>query len=412
MRSLKSVPAFLLFLLLALPGLARAQGAMTNGANHSGAVSTPGELDEWTFTATLGDTILLSVGEVLPSGPDPDFLPWIRLRRPDGVEIGADSGALAAQLFVTAPLSGTYTVWIRDLQFGARPGSSLGSYGLQLLKVPGALAAADDAGLALTSGANQEGSIHLADMDAWTFTAAQNDAIVLSVGEVLTSEVDPDFVPWIRLYGPNGAFLGDDSGVLAASLQIVAPLSGTYTVVISDRVFGAREGYASGDYLLHLVKVPGSSIVPSGDDGGAMTSGANHAGRIGAPGSVPTAHRADMDVWTFTAAQNDAIVLSIGEVLDSEIDPDFVPWIRLFGPNGALLGNDSGTLAASLDMTAPLSGTYTVVVADLIFGAREGSAVGDYLLHLVKVPGSSIVPTEDEGGAMTSGANHAGRIGA
>ncbi|MCC7125757.1 MAG: cadherin-like domain-containing protein [Acidobacteria bacterium] len=412
MRRLTSVPAFLLLLVLALPGIARAQGAMTNGANHSGAISAAGEVDEWTFTAALGDSILLSVGEVLPGGPDPDFRPWIRLRRPDGTVIGDDSGLLAAHVFTTAPVSGTYTVWIRDLQFGARPGSALGSYQLQLLQVPGALVSADDAGLPLIGGANQAGTIHLADMDAWTFTAAQNDTILLSVGEVLTSEIDPGFLPWIRLYGPNGAVLDDDNGAQAASLQVGAPLSGTYTVVISDLVFGAREGSVGGNYLLHLVKVPGSSIIPSGDDGGTMTSGENHAGRIGASGPTPTAHRADMDVWTFTAAQNDAIVLSIGEVLTSEIDPDFLPWIRLFGPNGAWLGDDSGTLAASLDVTAPLSGTYTVVIADRVFGAREGAAVGDYLLHLVKVPGSSIVPTEDEGGTMTSGANHIGRIGA
>ena len=56
------------------PRAAFAQGPLTNGGNHAGAISTPGEIDEWTFTAALGDSILLSLGEVLPSGPEPCWI--------------------------------------------------------------------------------------------------------------------------------------------------------------------------------------------------------------------------------------------------------------------------------------------------------------------------------------------------
>ena len=98
-------------------------------------------------------------------------------------------------------------------------------------------------------------------------------------------------------------------------------------------------------------------------------------------------------------------------MLTSEIDPDFQPWIRLFGPNGALLGSDLGTLAATIYVNpAPLSGTYTVVVADSNVN-RQGSAVGDYVLHLAKVPGTATVRAGDEGGPMTNGTTYTGRIG-
>jgi hypothetical protein len=387
-----------------------AQGALTNGGNHAGAISAPGEIDEWTFTASLGDAILLSIGEVLPDGTDPDFRPWIRLRRPDGVEIGSDIGQLAAQIYLTAPLTGTYTVLVRDSTFN-RPGSALGEYLLHFVRIPGDLSVpAGDQGGALSNGGNHAGSIHRADLDPWTFTAAQNDAIIVTIGEVLDSEIDPNFRPWIRLYGPNGVLLGSDTGQWAATLSVVAPLSGTYTVVVADSNFN-REGSAEGDYLLHLVKVPGTPTVPIDDEGGPMTNGANHYGRIGAQGGMPGLHRADIDPWTFTAAQNDAIIVTIGEVLDSEIDPDFRPWIRLYGPNGALLGSDTGQWAATLSVVAPLSGMYTVVVADSTFN-REGLAVGDYVLHLIKTPGALTIPDGDEGGPMTNGANHFGRIGA
>lgn len=397
--------------LLLLPAVAAAQGPLTNGGNHAGAISTPGEIDEWTFTASQGQSILLSVGEIPPSGPDSGFRPWIRLFQPNGAEIGSAAGAVAARINVTAPFSGTYTVLVRDQPFGSNPGDRLGDYQLHFILVPGALSHGDHGGT-LQSGANQEGAIHRADLDPWTFEADQGDAIIVRIGEVLESETDPGFRPWIRLYQPNGVLVESAAGNLVASINVTAPFSGLYTVVVADQPFGSDEGAASGDYLLHLVKVPGTSIIPSGDDGGVLQSGANQAGRIGAPGADPTLHRGDLDVWTFEANQNNAILLRIGEVIPGEEDPGFRPWIRLFDPTGDELGSAAGGLVASISVVAPRTGAYTVVVADQPFGSAEGYNVGDYLLHLVKIPGPSTVPPQDEGGTIESGANTWGRIGA
>ena len=65
-----------------------------------------------------------------------------------------------------------------------------------------------------------------------------------------------------------------------------------------------------------------------------MTNGANHAG----------AHYRWGSGWVdlHGGAQGDYIALSIGEVLESEIDPLFVPWIRLLGPNGDLISSAQG----------------------------------------------------------------------
>src|ERR1700740_1278020 len=95
-----------------------------------------------------------------------------------------------------------------------------------------------------------------------------------------------------------------------------------------------------------MVKTNAALTVPNGDEGGPMTNGANHAGLI----SV-----GDLDGWAFTAAKDDYIALSTGEVLQSEIDPLFVPWIRLLGPNGDLIASAQGNLATQLAATAPLS---------------------------------------------------------
>ena len=82
----------------------------------------------------------------------------------------------------------------------------------------------------------------------------------------------------------------------------VAPLTGTYTVV----VVSADSGYdAVGDYILRLAKMPGAFTVPDGDQGGALTNGSNHPGHITI---------GDLDMWSFTANQNETAIIRIGEV--------------------------------------------------------------------------------------------------
>jgi hypothetical protein len=67
--------------------LAFAQGTLTNGANHSGAIALAREVDLWTFSASVNDNISVSIGEVLVGAVDPHFNPWIVLKGPNGVAL-------------------------------------------------------------------------------------------------------------------------------------------------------------------------------------------------------------------------------------------------------------------------------------------------------------------------------------
>ena len=381
-------------------------GALTNGGNHPGRIGAPGanprlhlgDLDVWTFQAAQNESIALSIGEVLDSGIDPDFRPWIRLYGPTGAYITQDSGFLTASINVAAPLSGTYTVVVGDW-IGGREGSHVGDYILHFVRAPGPYTHGDDGG-ALTNGGNHPGRIgapganprlQLGDLDVWTFQAAQNESIALSIGEVLDSEVDPDFRPWIRLYGPTGAYITQDAGFLTASINVAAPLSGTYTVVVGDWI-GGREGSHVGDYILHFVKAPGPYTVPTGDDGGPITHGANFPGRIGAPGANPRLQRGDLDVYTFCAVQGVALTINVSEINIPTPDPDFQPWIHLYRPDGRYLTQSAGVVNTSINVNAPLSGQYTVIVADWI-GGREGSHVGDYVLSAFGLTACPSPPT-------------------
>ena len=229
------------------------------------------------------------------------------------------------------------------------------------------------------NGANHTGRIELADLDMWTFTADQGDALVLTLGEVAVGPgvPDPGFWPWFRVFGPTGATLvcGNCWGDRATQMAATAPLTGTYTVVV------ASASVAAGDYVLRIARAPGTFQVPDGDHGGAMANGVSHTGRI---------ELSDLDMWTFNASQGSAITLAIGEIPvgPGVPDPGFWPWIRVFGPTGrtVVCGNCWGNETAQMSTTAPLTGTYTVVVASASV-TQEGT--GDYRLT---VTGATSLP--------------------
>ena len=344
-----------------LPGTARAQGAMTNGANHAGTIATSGQIDTWTFSANAGDNLTLAIGEVEPTV---NFNAWIRLFAPDAAPVANSFGTLAAQInSVAAPQTGTYTVLV-----SAHSGfpSGTGGYVLRMANVPGGFTVSPgDQGGVLANGVNQPGEITLGDIDAWTFTAAAGENITLSIGEV---EPTVNFNPWMRLLDPAGTLLVSSFGTLAAQINnATAAQGGTYTVLVS-----AHAGFPSGtgSYLLTMAKVPGTFTFSPGDQGGYVTIAASHPGEI---------TLGDVDAWTFLAAQGDALAINIGEV---EPTLNFNPWIRLIGPTGAVVTSMFGTVAAQINIAAPATGLYTVLVS-----AHSGfpSGTGNYVLTVTGV---------------------------
>ncbi|MCC6233916.1 MAG: hypothetical protein IT580_14825 [Verrucomicrobiales bacterium] len=393
LRSLLHGPVLACLALFLWSRAASAQTELPNGTTATGRIAVAGEVDTWTFAAVRGDTVALRIGEVFESEVDPRFSPWIRLEGPDGTQLGSGFGVLTGSIDVTAVTTGTYTVRVAD---GSSTKKAMGAYRLHLIRSPGVLGVAEgDEGGVLVSGANHTGRIHLGDLDGWTFEAAKGDRYLLAIGEMFEGETDPGFSPWIRLRGPDGEQLGSAFGTLTGVMEGTAPLTGTYTVIVSD---GSNGRDATGLYRLTWVKVPGSFEVPAGDDGGPMSNGLNHAGRI---------HLGDLDPWTFSGAKGDAVSLRIGEVFEGEVDPGFAPWIRLVGPDGAQVGSGFGALVGGIDTTLPLTGTYTVVVAD---GSNGRDATGLYRLTVVRSPAVFEVAAGDEGGSLTNGWRHTGRI--
>src|SRR5438093_459511 len=209
------------------------------------------------------------------------------------------------------------------------------------------------------------------------------------------------FAPWIRLVSPTGVLLGSSAtGTGASDVAATAPTSGTYTVIVGSLTGfgGAIDG--TGSYLLTLAQGPGAVVVSAGDEGGPMTNGATNAGTI---------YLGDLESGAYRDTQGDYIALSMDAV--ARMSAHFAAWIRLVSPTGLVLGcRATGTGASDVAATAPISGTYAVIVGSLSGFGVAVDGTGSYLLTLAQGPGAIVVSAGDEGGPMTNGATNAGTI--
>src|SRR5262245_28772700 len=180
---------------------------------------------------------------------------------------------------------------------------------------PITVSSGDDGG-PLTNGATHNGEILNGDLDVWTFTATAGDRIGVTIGEI--TDTNALFWPWIRVWAPNGATLGNSFGTDAAQLSdIIAPTTGTYLVLVAS---GNSTLDGAGTYRLTMTHTPGPITISAGDEGGPVTLGTP------LPGTIT---QGDLDVWTVSAVAGEHITVQITET--SETD-DFRPWIRLWTP--------------------------------------------------------------------------------
>lgn len=333
------------FFAMLAPSSARAQGALTNGGQDDGTISVPGEQDEWIFTAAANDTIVVRIGEL--SDATGTFNPRIQILDPSNVSYGPASGVLAAELTLTAPSAGTYRVVVADAN-----NNDTASYRLSLAKVPGAFVVVDgDGGGPLLSGAVNEGTITVGDLDMWSFATGVNETVVIRIGEVIDN--NGAFTPSFRLYGPAGALVGFPNPVASSANEVTLTnsVAGTYTVVVGDASQNLDGIDDTGDYRLHIAKTQGPFIV--GDEGGNLLPPGGYGGNSDV---------GDLDMWSFCAGAGDAIVARVDEY--SDLNGHFDPGVRLYGPAGNLLDLDVRAASAQVSVNATVSGTYTLIVGD------------------------------------------------
>lgn len=341
-------------------------GALTNGANHDGEI-TVGDLDLWSFTADVGDRLVLRSGR--QSGAT--FNPWMRVYNPAGVLIldsGGSNTQVAQELTLTATNTGTFTVLVTDSNAG-NPDDA-GTYRLQFFKFPGLPIAADDGG-ALSNGANHVATITTGDLDVWSFMANPGDNFILRAARV---DGDAAFNPWMRIYGPTGELLADGGATsqIVQELALTAGTGGRYFVLVGDGVSGNVDD--TGTYRIAFVIVPGLNIFS--EAGGRLTNDVSATALV---------QVGDLDAWQFVACRGETVRIRVNRLTSTNT---FDPLVRVFSPTGVLLASATGGADLQVEVVTTDSGLFTVVVADGVSGGREGT--GDFRITATGILGDAL----------------------
>ena len=308
-------------------------GALSNGGIHAGTIDL-GDMDIWTFEASVLDSVRIAVGEVGTSSLDPFLL----LYGPDGNFITSNNNINeSTDISHQAVIGGTYTVIMQD---GNVDVSGTGDYQLYFTHIQQSFTvAAGDEGGALSNGGVHAGTIDLGDMDIWTFEASALDSVRIAVGEVGTSSLDP----FLLLYGPNGNFITSNSSINESTdISHQAVIGGTYTVVMQD---GNVDVSGTGAYQLYFTQIAKAFSVPAGDEGGVISSGVTESGSI---------DLADMDIWTVQVDALDTMAFVLDEVGKNNYDP----FILLYDPQGNFITSDTDSSSSAISHQAQIGGTY------------------------------------------------------
>ena len=347
--------------------------SLPNGGVISAEISTVGEVDEFTFDAVAGDSILLRVADTETTELiNSSFFPRIELFDPSGAFVDSGQGFLVGGIFERLVVSGEFTVRVFDNSTG---NDETGSYDLYFAQMPGA-----NEGGGLPNGGVVSEDIELGDIDSYTFQANAGDSILLRVADTETTEfVNSDFFPRIELYGPDGGFLEGGQGFLVGGIAESLVATGTYTVLVFDNSSGSD---AIGSYDLYFAKMPGANE-GNGISGGETVDGFIDLG--------------DIDSFAFSAGN---LGTSVTFTLTDLDESDLFPRMELYSPSGSFVTSGQGFLTAQItNQTLVQPGAYTLLVFDNSSGS---DAIGNYRLNAVgNIVGVSNTPTTCNGLAIT-----------
>jgi lysophospholipase L1-like esterase len=335
---------------LSLWAFASTASELVNGATVSGAITTPGLHDSYSFSAGAGESFAIVVQETSGAG----FQALLQVYDPNGTRL---TGFTNDSWFATATVGGTYTVLVLDSN-----DAQAGTYNLSFALAPGA---SENGTLAI--GTTISDALDPGDLDSFGFDLEVGDSFAVAVQETSGA----GFQALLQVYDPNGTRLitlfTNDSWFATATA------GGTYTVLVFD-----NDAEHPGNYNLSFAKAPGETEL------GTLANGATYSGDCG-PG--------DIDSFSFDAAIGESFAIVVQETSGA----GFQALLQVYDPNGTrlitLFTNDSWFA------TATVGGTYTVLVFD-----NDAEHPGNYNLSFAKAPGAN------SGGALADGTVVAGSI--
>ena len=181
---------------------------------------------------------------------------------------------------------------------------------------------------------------------------------------------------------------------MTRGFQVPSTGGGTYTVVVQN-----ESTSATGTYGVELAVAPATQAVDADGDGGTILSGQTKTGTISRPG--------DLDVYTFSAAASNSVVVSVG---DTDSTSNYEPLFTIYDPSGneATSGEEPFTddsVTRGFQVPSTGGGTYTVVVQN-----ESASTTGTYDVELAVAPATQAADANGDGGTILSGQTKTGTI--
>jgi trimeric autotransporter adhesin len=364
---------------------AKAQGFLTNGWTYSGIISSAGQSNIWTFNANAGDGIVVAMGAT-----NGNLYPYLRIYGPNGALLNSGFGPNAAEASTRATNSGTFSVVAANYDPQVNGGNGAYDITLGITASPIVVAPGTQGG-AMTNGFTYHGTLLAGQLSVWSFSANVGDGITAAMG---ATDDRSSLYPYLRIYGPNGALLNSGFGPNAAEVSAQATNSGTFTVVAAN--YDPQVNGGNGAYDITLGTTASPIVVAPGTQGGAMTNGFTYQGTLLA---------GQLSVWSFSANAGDGMTAGMGATDDRS---SLYPYLRIYGPNGALLNSGFGPNAAEVSAQATNSGTFTVVAANYDPQVNGGNGAYDITLGTTASP--IVVAPGAQGGRMTNGFTYHGTL--
>ncbi|MBK6903513.1 MAG: PKD domain-containing protein [Saprospirales bacterium] len=323
--------------------------AVPIGCNEdiSASLSAPMEVDEYAFSGTAGERIIIRVqGEL-------SITPKITLLGPGGNILTTQTAptfGLARIGAYSLPTTGTYIIRVSD-----NSGNFTGTYGisLQFLREDcsnSSISCNEDLTLSL---------VDLAEMDCFHFTGQMGQRIIVRM------EGELSITAHLELYGPSGVDpLAQDTGPTYGLARIgetgafTLPGDGVYFIVAMDNTGGF-----TGDYGISLQ---------------ILDTACSQAINCNADLGLSLINNAEMDGFHFTGQMGQRIILRM------EGELSVTARLELYGPTGAdPLAQDTGPtyglarIGETGAFTLPADGVYFILAMD-----NSGGFKADYGISL------------------------------
>jgi IPT/TIG domain/Bacterial Ig-like domain (group 3)/Glucodextranase, domain B len=331
-------------------------GSVAMGTQLNLNLTRLGQIARIGFTANAGDSFALEFANIWGS---PAEVLQFKVLRPDGTQLAPvvqSDGGKAVLPLLHLPLTGSYTVIVEPIT--AAPTTSL-----QIALVPPVPITVGGANVAQDT--NQAGQTGLLSFSA---TAGQsldlhidgnssplNPVVYAPDGSVISPLFEPNYDLGNNGYTP-AQYADCGANTSLCRLNLIAPVTGTYLVVIQSPFFNYEPGAAFAAYLIGTAT---SSIAADGT-ARSLSFAANQSNRLTFNGTAAQSLQLQWGAISFTG-------------LPTGFTPSPAPTIVVINPDGSPLtwfglanGGNGGSLlatggAASLPVL-PSTGVYTILV--------------------------------------------------